>query len=58
MSMDTARLRQIAQSIAEAHIKDAEFSIVYEDEDLIDATDAEWRFVHDLITRAKVVLPS
>ena len=55
--MSTDRNHIEAQRIACTHLADAEFSIVYEDEDLEDMTENEWRQIHDLITRAKVVLP-
>jgi hypothetical protein len=57
MSTPTDRIRAAAQRIADAHLEDAEFSIVYEDETLEDMTQDEWRQVHDLIVQAKAVLP-
>jgi hypothetical protein len=35
-----------AERIADAHLQDAEYSIVYEDEELEDATEEDWRAVH------------
>jgi len=38
-----------AQRIALMHLEDAEYSIVYEDEELEDATEKEWHEIHDMI---------
>lgn len=53
-----ARIREAAQRIADWHLADAEFCIVYEDEDCADLTEDEWRQVHSLIQRSRAVLPS
>lgn len=55
--MHADRIRRAAQEIADAHLRDAEFSIVYEDEELQDMTEAEWREVHRLVIWSKAVLP-
>ena len=56
--MDETEIRKVAQRIANWHLWDAEFCIVYEDEDCQDMTEDEWRRVHDLIQRSNAVLPT
>lgn len=56
--MTEDEIRAAAQRIADEHLEFAEFSIVYEDEDLLErgATEDEWRRIHDLIIRSRAVL--
>ena len=44
-----------ALRIAQSHLEDAEYSIVYEDEELEDATEDDWRAVHNKISNLAVV---
>lgn len=57
MSTDPDRIRRAAQEIANVHLEDAEFCLVYEDDELQDLTEEEMREIHNLIQRSKAVLP-
>lgn len=54
--MDEQYLRSVAFTIAYELLRYADFSLVCEDVDLEDATKEQLLFVHDLITKAGVVL--
>ena len=49
--------RYQALRITEGLVQDCEFSYVYEDEQLEDATEDELREIHDLIRNSVVMLP-
>lgn len=51
-------LREIATEIANEYLAAAEYSLVYEDEDLYDLSEEEWRQIHDLITHSRAILPT
>jgi hypothetical protein len=50
-------LSALAQAIANEHLEDAEYSIVYEDECAEHLTDEEMRVVYTMITSSRAVLP-
>lgn len=52
------RLRNIAQGLAEEHLRDYDYLGVAEQADELGLTDDEVDQVHDLITYAKVVIPN
>jgi hypothetical protein len=52
------RIREAAQRIADWHLQDAEFCLIYEDEECEDMTEDEWRQVHDLIQHSRATLPA
>lgn len=50
-------IRDIAQRIANEHLEDADFCLVYEDEEVADLTGADLDAIYVLVTQAKAVLP-
>lgn len=47
--------RAHAQRIAEWALEDIEFGVVYEDDELGDCSEEDWREIHNIIRRLAVV---
>ena len=48
--------RKHAERLIQLNHLDPEFSLVYEDEDLEDASEEDLRAIHDLMNRAKITV--
>lgn len=51
MALSQEEIEYHAERIADAHLEDAEYSIVYEDEELeeLEATEEDWKAIHSHI---------
>lgn len=49
MALTQAEIEEHAERIADVHLETIEYSDVYEDEDLEDATEEEWQAIHSHI---------
>ncbi len=47
--MTQEQIEQIAERIAEEHLSDIEYSVVYEDEELEEASEEDWKAIHSHI---------
>lgn len=58
MSMSEEELFEIAQRIAQWHMEDAEYCLVYEDDEVIDndLSDDEMKKIHKMVISSTVVL--
>lgn len=53
--MDQTEIDRHAERIAEEALENLEFSYVYEDEELEDASEQDWQHIHDAITHRATV---
>lgn len=54
--MNEAEVRAHAKRIIEAHNGEYEFCLVYEDDELDEATESDWRAIYDAMYAAQVTV--